>query len=129
MTSNFLMKSIRVAALAAVTLLPAMACTYSASTPAPVGSGGGNTTVQIYTQPGCPWQVTSSAGWLQLFLSRSGSGPGTAYVYLTPNEGAARQNYINVVVYSGTLSSSFLPTRSAVTGIATIAFRSLLTEY
>lgn len=129
MTSNFLMKSIRLAALAAVTLLPAMACSYSASTPAPVGSGGGNTTVQIYTQPGCPWQVTSSAGWLQPFLNRSGSGPGTAYVYLTPDEGAPRQGYINVVVYSGTLNSSFIPGRSSVTGGPTIVFRSLLTEY
>ena len=121
MTSNFLMKSIRLAALAAVTLLPAMACTYSTSSPV-VGAGGGNTAVQIYTQPGCPWQMTAGAEWIEIYSARSGSGPGTVWAYLPPHNGV-RQAYLNIVVYSGTLSSSYIPGRSAVTGGSVVVFR------
>jgi hypothetical protein len=125
MTSNFLMKTIRLAALAAVTLLPAMACTFSASSPV-VGAGGGNTAVQIYTQPGCSWQVTAGAAWMELYSARSGSGNGTVYVYLPPNGGGARQAYLDVWV-TGT-PSTIIGGRSTVVS-SSIVFRSLVTEY
>ena len=125
MTSNFLMKSIRFAALAVVTLVPAMACTYSASAPV-VGAGGGNVAVQVYTQPGCTWQVTSSADWLQIFSARSGSGSGTVYVYLPPDKGAARASYINFVVSMAT--GPAIGGRSATVSQVTVA-RSVVTQY
>jgi hypothetical protein len=99
MTSNFLMNSIRLAALAAVTLLPSMACSYSASAPA-VGPSGGNIAVQVYTQPGCQWQMTAGAGWLEIFTARSGYGPGTVYVYVAPDRGGAREAYMDVVAFA-----------------------------
>ena len=118
MTSNFLMKSIRVAALAAVTLIPAMACTYSAGA-AVVGAGGGNTAVQIYSQPGCSWSVTAGAEWLQLYSTHYGTGNGTVYIYLPPNNGGTRQAYLNVVVT--------VPPSTG--GGSVIVYRSLVTEY
>jgi hypothetical protein len=125
MTSNFLMKSIRLAALAAVSLLPAMACTFSASSPT-VGEGGGNTAVQIYTQPGCSWQVTAGAAWIELYSAHSGTGTGTVYIYLPPNGPAARQGYLDVWV-TGT-PSPVLGGRSTTVS-SSIVFRSLVTEY
>jgi hypothetical protein len=129
MTNNTLMKSIRLAALAAVSLVPAMACSYSASSPA-VGAGGGNVAIQIYTQPGCAWQVTSSAEWLQIFSSRSGSGSGTVYVYVAPKSGAARASYINVMVPNVYLNvNNCLGTRSGCGNGSQMAARSTVTEY
>jgi len=119
------MKSIRVAALAAVTLLPAMACTYSASTPAPVGAGGGDFAVQINTQPGCAWQVGAGAAWMDIYSARTGSGAGIIYVYIAPNNGAVRQAYVNVLVSS---TCTYF-TRSCGGGGSVIAARSLFTEY
>ena len=124
MTSNFLMKSIRLAALAAVTLLPAMACTFSASSPV-VGAGGGNTAVQINTQPGCAWQVTAGADWIEIYSARSGNGPGTVWAYLPPHNGE-RQAYLNVVVTGSSIQT--LGGRSTTVSTSTV-FRSLVTEY
>jgi hypothetical protein len=125
MTNNFLMHSIRLAALAAATLLPGMACSYSTSSPT-VGAAGGNTAVAIYTQPGCSWQVSSGAAWLQIYSARSGVGNGTVYVYVSPNRGGARTATINGLVYSG---CSGLGGRSCGPGQEFVAFRSTVTEF
>ncbi len=125
MTNNFVMKAIKLAVLSTAALIPAMACTYSASSPV-VGAGGGNVAVQVYTQPGCAWQLTSGASWMQLNSVRSGNGSGTVFVYLPPNQGAVRQAYLNVVVtYSG---GGTIGGRSGVPTSA-IVYRSLVTEY
>jgi len=88
---------IRTAAVAALTAIPGMCCSYSASVPA-IGAGGGVVPVYVNTQPGCPWQVTHSAGWMSNYGSQFGSGPGAVYVYASPDPGAARSTVVHVVV-------------------------------
>jgi hypothetical protein len=126
MTSNFVMKSIRLALLGAVTLIPAMACSFSA-TSVTAGAGGGNVAVQVYTQPGCSWQLTAGASWLQIYSAHTGTGSGTVYVYVAPNRGATRSAYMNVLVYGSGSGANSIPGRSSVGPI--IASRSVVTEY
>lgn len=127
MTRSFLMTSIRLAALAAATLLPGMACTYSA-TSAVAGANGGNIAVRISTQPGCKWEVSAPAAWTQIFSAHSGSGNGTVYVYVTPDRGGARVADINgFAVVTGCTG---IPGRSGcVPGGETLVFRSTVTQY
>ena len=125
MTCKLLMKF---AGLAAFTLLPAMACSYSASSPV-VGAGGGNIAIQIQTQPGCSWQVTSSAAWLEIYSARSGSGSGYVYVYVTPDKGAARASYINVVAPVMTCGPSFGTRSSTCNTSMQATARATVTEY
>ncbi len=114
MTRNFLTISIRLAALAAATLLPGMACTYSASAPV-VAAGGGNIAVQIYTQPGCSWDVSAATAWTSVISARTGTGNGTVYVYVSPNRGGTRTGYIDDLVYESG-SSPVICGRSACGG-------------
>src|ERR1700730_7435788 len=98
MKTNILMNLIRLAALASSTLLPGMACTYSASSPQ-VGAGGGYVAVQVYTQPGCAWELTGGNQNLSIRSARQGRGSGSVTLYAAPNYGAARTFRLNGVVY------------------------------
>ena len=122
MNTNFLKNGIRLAALAAFTLLPGMACTYSATSPV-VGAGGGNIAVTVYTQPGCTW-TAENASFGSVFSGRYGNGSGTFYMYVSPNYGRARSA---VVRGYNTVQSYQIGGRSGPT--VQIVFQSTLTQY
>jgi hypothetical protein len=97
MTRKFWMSSIRILAMAAAATLPGMACSYSMSAQTAPASGG-VVAVHVYTQAGCNWQVTESAGWLSSYAGMTGSGPGTAFLYAQPNyTGVARSTTLHVL--------------------------------
>ena len=122
MNTNFLKNGIRLAALAAFTLLPGMACTYSATSPV-AGSGGGNVAVTVYTQPGCTW-TAEGASFGSVIAGRQGRGSGTFYMYVSPNSGRTRSA---VVRGYNTVISNGIPGRSGPT--VQIVFQSTLTQY
>src|SRR5262245_10313376 len=124
MKTNLLMHLIRLAALSACTLLPAMACSYSATSPA-VGAGGGYATIQIYTQPGCAWQVAGSHEYVSSVSANQRRGDGAVTLYLQPNYGTAR-------ILRLTGSDYVAPTlggRSSSPSGRITAFQSNVTEY
>src|SRR5882762_5259893 len=98
MKTSLLTNLIRIAALSACTLLPGMACSYSATSPA-VGAGGGYATIQVYTQPGCAWQVTASQQYMKYASANQGRGSGAVTLYLQPNYGTTRTLRVGGVVY------------------------------
>jgi hypothetical protein len=124
MNHNFLMTSIRLAALAAFTLLPGMACTYSATSPV-VGAGGGNVAVQVYTQPGCAWIAEDSA-LASVYTSRFGRGSGAYWMYVRPNAGRTRTAPVRGYVV--TAPSNQITGRSSGGTFQTV-FQSTLTQY
>jgi len=122
MNTNFLKNGIRLAALAAFTLLPGMACTYSATSPV-VGAAGGNVAVAVYTQPGCAWTAENTA-FGSVSGGRQGYGTGTFYLYVRPNPGRARSAVVrgyNTVQYNQIGGRSGPPVQ--------IVFQSTLTQY
>jgi hypothetical protein len=123
MNTNFLKNGIRLAALAAFTLLPGMACTYSATSPV-VGSAGGKVAVTVYTQPGCAW-TAEGASFGSVIAGRQGRGSGTFYMYVSPNSGRAARSA--VVRGYNTVQSYGIPGRSGPT--VQIVFQSTLTQY
>ena len=124
MKTNTLMNLIRLAALASLTLLPGMACTYSATSPT-VGAAGGHATIQVYTQPGCAWQLTGSHQYLAFASANQGRGNGAVTLYLQPNYGAARTFRLKGVVYV----QPTLGGRNGSPGGWTTVFVSNVTEY
>jgi hypothetical protein len=128
MNTNILKNGIRLAALAAFTLLPGMACTYSATSPV-AGAGGGNVAVQVYTQPGCAWTAEDSS-IASVYSGRQGRGSGTFYMYVRPNSGRARSAPVRGMntVYSAPVQ---IGTRSGGGGGYTtlVVFQSTLTQY
>jgi hypothetical protein len=122
MNTNFLMKSMRLAGLAALTLLPGMACTYSATSPV-VGPAGGNVAVQVYTQPGCAWTAEDTS-FASVYTSRFGRGSGAYWMYVRPNPGRARSAVVRGYT---TVQSNQIPGRSGPT--VQIVFQSTLTQY
>ena len=122
MNTNFLKNGIRLAALAAFTLLPGMACTYSA-TSLVVGAGGGNVAVTVYTQPGCAWTAEDTS-FGSVFSGRYGHGSGSYYMYVRPNTGRARSAVLRGY---NTVQSNQIPGRSGST--VQIVFQSTLTQY
>ncbi len=124
MKTNLLMHLIRMAALSACTLLPGMACSYSATSPA-VGAGGGYATIQVYTQPGCAWQVTGSHQYMSFVSANQGRGSGAVRISLQPNYGTTRTLRLNGVVYV----PPTLGGRSGSPGGWITAFQSNVTEY
>ena len=124
MNTNFLKNGIRLAALAAFTLLPGMACTYSATSPV-VGSAGGNVAVTVYTQPGCAW-TAEGASFGSVFAGRQGRGSGTFYLYVSPNGGRTRSAVVRGY-NSVSVQSNQIPGRSGPT--VQIVFQSTLTQY
>ena len=124
MKTNILMHLIRMAAVSACTLLPGMACSYSATSPA-VGAGGGYATVQVYTQPGCAWQVTGSHQYMSFVSANQGRGNGAVTLYLQPNSGTARTLRLSGVVY---VTPTLGGRSSSPSGWITV-FQSNVTEY
>jgi hypothetical protein len=122
MNINFLHNGIRLAALAAFTLLPGMACTYSATSQV-VGAGGGNVAVTVYTQPGCAWTAENTALG-SVYAGRQGYGTGSFWMYVRPNPGRARSA---VVRGYNTVQSNQIGGRSGPT--VQIVFQSTLTQY
>ena len=122
MKTNLFVKSIRLAALAALTLLPGMACTYSATSPV-VGAQGGNIVVKVYTQPGCPWTAQDSS-FSSVYAGRYGYGSGDFWMYVRPNTGRARSELLRGYTIS---QSNQIPGRSGPT-VQTV-FQSTLTQY
>ena len=118
---------IRLAALASLSLLPGMACTYSATSPV-VGAAGGYVDVQVYTQPGCVWEMTGGS-FASIVSNRTGNGRGAVTVYVFPNPNkVARSNVLSGIAYHGNPNS--IGGRSAVSGrVPMIVFRSTVTEY
>jgi hypothetical protein len=110
---------IRLAVLAAVSLVPGMAaCTYSAADNAPtLSASGGYVSVTVYTQPGCRWSVTKNAAWMS--SQNYGVGSGTLYIAA----GATRSARSGIVrVYSDYISAELglsdgsIGGRSSITG-------------
>jgi len=122
MNTNFLKNGIRLAGLAAVALLPAMACSYSATSPV-VGAGGGNVAVQVYTQPGCTWTAEDTS-FSSVFSGRIGRGSGVVYMYVRPNPGRTRSAPVRGYT---TVQSGQIPGRSGPT--VQVVFQSTLTQY
>lgn len=110
---------IRLAALAAFSLMPGMACTYSAAPNAPaLGASGGYASVTVWTQPGCRWEVTKTVGWVS--SPTFSTGTGTMYMSV----GATRTSRSGLVrVYSDYISNEVslgggqIGGRSSTTGI------------
>ncbi len=125
---NRWMYPIRLTALASLSLLPGMACTYSATSPV-VGAAGGYVAVQVYTQPGCVWEMTGGS-FASIVSARSGSGSGAVTVYVFPNPNkAARSNVLSGIVYRNCGNPNSIGGRSAVSGrVPMIVFRSTVTE-
>jgi hypothetical protein len=122
MNMNFLHNGIRLAALAAFTLLPGMACNYSATSPV-IGPGGGNVAVTVYTQPCCAWTAENTA-FGSVYSGRQGYGTGTFWMRVNPNNGRARSA---VVRGYNTVQSNPIPGRSGPT--VQLVFQSTLTQY
>jgi|HubBroStandDraft_3_1064219.scaffolds.fasta_scaffold132870_1 hypothetical protein len=119
MKTSISLKWIRLAALAAVSVLPGMAaCTYSASPNSPtLGPSGGYVSVTVYTQPGCRWSITKNAAWLS--SSNYGVGSGTIYIAAASTR-SARSGIVRVypdyVAGELSLSDGSIGGRSSVTG-------------
>lgn len=52
-------------------------------------AAGGRGTVEVMTDAGCSWQVTSDSSWLTFTSGTPGTGPGAAVYTVAPNPGAA----------------------------------------
>jgi hypothetical protein len=120
MKTSISMNCLRVAALAAVTLMPGMAaCTYSASSNSPtLGPAGGYVAVSIATQPGCRWSVSQAGVWITP-AQREGTGSATVYIYVAPTRtarSAVERVYSDYVSTEVTLSNGTIGGRSGVTG-------------
>ena len=122
MNTNFLKNGIRLAGLAALTLIPAMACSYSATSPV-VGAGGGNVAVQVYTQPGCAWTAEDTS-FSSVFSGRQGRGSGAFYMYVRPNSGWARSAPVR-----GYTTVGYTPIGGRSGPTVQIVFQSTLTQY
>ncbi|HMV82629.1 MAG TPA: putative Ig domain-containing protein [Blastocatellia bacterium] len=72
-------------------------CSYAlAPTSQTVPGAGGNGTVNVTTQSGCPWTATSNDGWLTVTGGSPGNGNGSFTFTAAANAGAARNGTITV---------------------------------
>jgi hypothetical protein len=120
MKTSISLKWIRLAALAAVSVLPGMAaCTYSASANAPaLGPAGGYVSVTVWTEPGCRWSVNRAAAWLAP-SSMYNTGTGTVYFYVASTRAARNvmeHVYSDYISAEYTLPDGTIGGRSSVTG-------------
>jgi hypothetical protein len=120
MKPSISMNCLRLAFLAAATLMPGMAaCTYSASANAPtLGAAGGYVSVTVYTQPGCRWTVSKPETWATPTQSY-GTGTGTIYVYVASTRTARTtvdRVYSDYISGEVSLSDGTIGARSSVTG-------------
>jgi hypothetical protein len=71
---------------------------------------GGNGTISITTQPGCPWAVTRSGSWITILSGASGSANGTVTYSVSTNGGSSTR--LGTLTIAG---RPFLITQSAGT--------------
>jgi len=70
-------------------------------------TGGGTGSIEITTQPGCPWAASSTVGWLVLTSPSSGVGSASLSYNVNPNVGMSRfgdilvDNRIHHVIQAG----------------------------
>lgn len=70
-------------------------------------TGGGDGSIEITTQPGCPWAASSTVGWLVLTSPSSGVGSASLSYNVNPNVGMSRfgdilvDNRIHHVIQAG----------------------------
>lgn len=120
MKTSISMNCLRLAALAAVTLMPGIAaCTYSAYPNAPtLSAAGGYVAVSVVTQPGCRWSVNQPDVWATP-TQRNATGSGTIYVYVaatrTPRS-AVERVYTDSITSEYTMPDGSIGGRSATTG-------------
>jgi hypothetical protein len=73
------------------TVNQAGACTYAiAPDQQSVNAAGTSLSVAVTSPAGCPWTVTSQAGWITVQAPGSASGNGAAQVIVAANNGSAR---------------------------------------
>ena len=86
-------------------------CSYSFSTPssATFGQAGkSNSNVNVVTQPGCPWNVISSASWIVVNNYPNASGPGNLYYNVSANTaGGTRTGTLTVGGAVFTITQTF----------------------
>ena len=76
---------------------PGSACTFSISPEgATVSSSGGGGIVQVTTEAGCPWTVSSQADWLTV-APATGTGPGVVGFTAAANPSAAPRSAVLVI--------------------------------
>ena len=76
---------------------PPTACTYELMPMhQDVSNAGGDFTVQIVTQPGCPWTAVPDGSWIEIAANAGGSGTTTLTYHVQPNPGATRNGRINI---------------------------------
>lgn len=119
MKTSISMNCLRLATLAAVTLMPGMAaCTYSVSANAPtLGAAGGYVAVSIATQPGCRWSVNQPTVWVTP-AQRTGTGSATVYIQVASTKAARSAEervYSDYMTTELTLSDGSIGGRSSVT--------------
>jgi hypothetical protein len=119
MKKSFSINCLRLAALAAVTLMPGMACTYSAAANAPtLSAAGGYVSVTVYTQAGCRWSVNQPDTWATP-LQRNAVGTGTIYVYVAATRSArtaVQRVYADYISSEVGVGGGNIGGRSSVTG-------------
>ncbi len=60
-----------------------------------VSAWGITSSVQILTQPGCPWSIEEEFPWMRILSPRSGTGPATVTFKAGPNPSPiSRTGYI-----------------------------------
>ena len=72
---------------------PTPSCTYSLSaSSASFASAGGTGSVNVYTQSGCGWTVSSNQNFVSLLSGASGSGNGTVTFWVNQNTGTSARS-------------------------------------
>ena len=80
-----------------VTVAQSPGCSVAVSpTNVSAGAQGITSNIQITTAAGCGWAATSSASWITIGGTASGSGPGPMQVIVAANSGPARTGSISV---------------------------------
>src|SRR5438132_7879597 len=55
------------------------------------GAAGGNTSIAVTTQAGCPWTAGSNAAWVTITAGTSGSGTGSVSYSVAANPDATQR--------------------------------------
>jgi Viral BACON domain/Putative binding domain, N-terminal len=91
-------------------------CTYAiAPSAASLGPSGGNGTVAVTAPPGCTWNAQTSASWLTILGSSSGSGLAAVSYFVQPNGGAPRTATAQIAGQVFTVTQSSLDCAYTIT--------------
>jgi glucose/arabinose dehydrogenase len=71
-----------------------------------IEAAGGNGTVNVTSQSGCPWTATSNAAWIAITAGSSGSGNGSVNYSVAVNPGAQRTGMITIDGRTFTITQS-----------------------